>query len=108
MKVGVHAQEPLDAIIARKRKEIDDAGFSLWGYGGATCHPITMVQPFAESFKKRGRTIYLCMEEMDSKHAAAPIRADQSSSDGIQWIDIPTPINVLGSRYALVLKDLRT
>lgn len=106
MKVGTHAQEPLDVIIERKRKEIADAGYALWGYGGNTCHPRSMVQPFAKSFEKKGQTIYLCMEEMDSRHFAQPVRADQSSPDGLQWTDIPTPVNVLGSRFALVITDL--
>lgn len=107
MKVGVHAQEPLESIIARKTKEIDDEGFAMWGYGGGTCHPTTMVQPFAKSFEERGGRILLCMEEMESKHFAENVRADQFSVDGINWKDIPAGINVLGSRYALVIKNLR-
>ena len=46
MKVGVHAQETLTDIIARKQRELKDAGVSFWGYGGNTCHPTTKVQPF--------------------------------------------------------------
>ena len=49
MKVGVHARESLEDIIERKDKEIRDAGYALWGYGGSTCHPSTMVQPFGEA-----------------------------------------------------------
>jgi len=37
MKVGTHAQEPLEEIIKRKTKEIEDAGYAMWGYGGSTC-----------------------------------------------------------------------
>jgi hypothetical protein len=106
MKVGTHAQETLEDIIARKTKEIEDAGYALWGYGGNTCHPQTMVQPFARSYEERGHTIYLCMQEMVSKHSAEPMRADQLSEDGITWKDIPKAINVLGSRYALPIKRL--
>lgn len=107
MKVGTHAKEPLDEIIARKSKEIEDEGYALWGYGGNTCHPRTMVQPFAESFVSRGGTIYLCMQPMDSKHFAEQMRAEYSSANGEQWDLIPAGINVLGSRYALVIKGLR-
>lgn len=106
MKVGVHAKEPLEEIIARKTKEIEDAGYAMWGYGGNTCHPRTMVQPFANTFEQRGQEIYLCMEEMDSKHYAEKIRAEQFSIDGLSWDDIPLSVNVIGSRYALVIKDL--
>lgn len=107
MKVGIHAKEPLEEIIARKTKEIEDAGYALWGYGGNTCHPQTMVQPFAKTFEEKGEAIYLCMQEISSKHRAERIRAEQCSTDGIEWTDIPAAINAVGSRYALVIKGLR-
>lgn len=106
MKVGTHAQEDLDTIIARKAQEIEDEGFAMWGYGGSTCHPRSMVQPFAEIFAERELPVHLVMQEMDSRHFAEPIRADQYSPDGVNWKDIPPGIHVLGSRYALVIKDL--
>ena len=70
MKVGTHARESLEDIIARKTKEIEDAGLAFWGYGGNTCHPQTMVQPFARKFERQGGVIYLCMQPMESKHFA--------------------------------------
>ncbi|MCA1617773.1 MAG: hypothetical protein LC795_00350 [Acidobacteria bacterium] len=107
MKVGTHAKETLEHIIERKTREIEEAGFGLWGYGGGTCHPQTMVQPFAKEYVQRGSTIYLCMEPMESHHFAEPIRADEYSVDGLKWQEIPKPINVLGSRYALMIQNLR-
>lgn len=106
MKVGTHAKEDLDSIIARKTKEIKDAGFAMWGYGGGTCHPGTMVRPFAQAKAATGGVIKLVMQEMTSNHFAEQVRADQYSTDGVDWHDIPKEINVLGSRYALVIKDL--
>jgi len=106
MKVGTHAQEPLEKIVARKTREIEQAGFALWGYGGGTCHPLTMVQPFIKSYVKRSGVIYLCMQPMESKHFAEQLRARQFSVDGISWQEIPSTINCVGSRYALVIKDL--
>src|SRR4051812_26167621 len=76
MKVGTHAQESLEDIIARKTKEIENAGVAFWGYGGNTCHPKTMVQPFARNFVQQGGTIYLCMKEMDSHHFAEQVEAE--------------------------------
>lgn len=108
MKVGIHANESLDKIIARKTLEIEQAGFALWGYGGNTCHPSTMVQPFAQYHAAMGGTVFLCMQEMESKHFADPVRAKQYSSDGIKnWDNVPSTINVLGSRFALAIKNLR-
>jgi hypothetical protein len=107
MKVGTHANEPLDHIIERKTREIEEAGYGLWGYGGSTCHPQTMVQPFARDCARSGGRIFLVMEPMESKHFAEPIRADEFSVDGLHWEKIHESINVLGSRYALAIKDLR-
>jgi len=107
MKVGTHAKEGLDEIIARKTREIEEAGYAMWGYGGNTCHPVTMVRPFATQYERNGGTIYLCMQPMISKHFAEPVRASEYSVDGIKWEKIPEPINVLGSRYALLIKDLQ-
>lgn len=106
MKVGTHAQEDLTEIIKRKTREIEETGYGMWGYGGNTCHPRSMVQPFAEMFQERGRTIHLVMQEVKSNHFAEPLRAEQFSVDGIKWKDIPSTINVRGSRYALVIKSL--
>lgn len=107
MKVGTHAQETLEDIIARKTREIEETGYAMWGYGGNTCHPRTMVQPFAEEMAGRNQPIILCMQAMESKHFAEPLRASEYSADGIDWKAIPSTIRVLGSRYALVIKDLR-
>jgi hypothetical protein len=107
MKVGTHAQESLQDIITRKTREIEEAGFAFWGYGGNTCHPETMVQPFAREYKQRGGVIYLCMHPMESKHFAEPLRAEEFSVDGTNWQKIHSSINVLGSSYALAIKNLR-
>ncbi|OKH79340.1 hypothetical protein EB75_24960 [Mycobacterium sp. ST-F2] len=106
MKIGTHAREDLTEIIERKRKEIEDTGLAMWGYGGNTCHPATMVQPFARSRTAAGGRIILAMEPMNSKHFAEQVRAEYSSPDGIEWTEIPKGINVLGSRYALCVKSL--
>lgn len=105
MKIGTHANESLADIIARKTDEIRRTGFGMWGYGGNTCHPGSMVQPFAQSHAKRGQTIHLCMEEMESNHFGEGVAAEYSV-DGLTWREIPKTIEVRGSRYALVIRDL--
>lgn len=106
MKVGAHAREELFQIVARKQREIDDVGYAMWGYGGNTCHPTTMVQPFIRDHLPNQRRILLVMQPMDSKHFAEPLRAKEFSCDGIAWQEVPAPINVLGSRYALCIRTL--
>ncbi len=106
MKVGVHARETLEDIIARKDEEIREAGYAMWGYGGSTCHPSSMVRPFAEGMAVRNQVIQLFMEEIESHHFAEPISAAEYSVDGIEWEKIPDKISVRGSRYALVIDNL--
>lgn len=107
MKVGRHAQETLADIIARKQKEIDDEGFTLWGYGGNTCHPKTMVQPFATAAAKNSQPIYLVMQEMESRHDKIPACSAEFSVDKNVWAPIPKGIEVRGSNYALAIRNLR-
>lgn len=103
MKVGTHASEELSDIIGRKRAEIQAEGMAFWGYGGGTCHPSTMVRPFA-----MGSTgpIVLAMQPMTSNHFAEPVRAEEYSEDGVTWMPVPPGINCKGSRYALLLDSL--
>lgn len=107
MKVGTHAQEELVDIIERKRREIDEVGYAMWGYGGSTCYPSSMVQPFAREFANKGNPIHLVMHRMNSRHYAEKVRAKRFSVDGTKWEPVPSGINVLGSRFALVIKNLR-
>src|SRR5690349_12086369 len=106
MKVGVHANEPLAEIIKRKREEIAKAGVSFWGYGGGTCHPITAVQPFVKRSVEGGMHVNLLMQEINSRHYAPAVRAEEYSADGVTWHKVPRDVHVLGSRYALVLDSL--
>ena len=106
MKVGTHANESLEKIIERKSRELRDAGVIFWGYGGNTCHPVSVVKPFAAERKTSGHEIFLVMEPMDSKHFAEATIAEEYSADGVTWTKIPAGVNVLGSRYALVLGSL--
>ena len=103
MKVGLHAQEPIEDIIKRKQDEFAKAGVSYWGYGGSTCHPTSMVQPFAREMADKGQHVHLVMHKMGSRHRASPEIAKEYSDDGINWYDIPKGIEVRGSRFALVL-----
>ena len=108
MKIGTHANEGLESILKRKTLEIERGGFAMWGYGGNTCHPLSMVRPFAEDARIKGGPIKLIMQVMDSKHFAEPVPAEQYSIDGREWVDIDTSIHqVRGSRYALFINNLR-
>jgi hypothetical protein len=106
MKVGTHAGETLDNIIKRKTEELENAGLIFWGYGGNTCHPLSVVQPFVKERLSTGHEIRMVMQPMDSKHFAEPALAKEYSEDGVKWKKVPKGIHVRGSRYALVLDSL--
>ena len=107
MKVGQHANEDFDTIIRRKMKEIEDTGMSFWGYGGPTCHPARQIQPFARRAIERNGSIYLFMEKINSHADPDIIPATMFSVDGVSYQPIPVGINVTGSRYAIVLDEIR-
>jgi hypothetical protein len=106
MKIGSHAGETLEQILERKQREIEHAGRSFWGYGGASCHPLTQVQPFARSVSQQSSQVYLLMEYIHSTADPDIVPATEYSSDGVRWEKIPEGINVTGSRYALVLDEI--
>ncbi len=66
MKIGRHADETLDSILARKREEFRRTGRTFWGYGGSTCHPLTQVRPFVRTITEQGGRVNLLMEQMNS------------------------------------------
>jgi hypothetical protein len=107
MKVGLHSGETFEDILNRKRREYERAGMIFWGYGGGTCHPTRVVQPFAKMKLEKGEDIYLVMEEIDSRHPDTKVVAKEFSEDGIKWKPIPRGIEVRGSRYAVVLDEIQ-
>jgi hypothetical protein len=104
MKVGNHANESWDQILARKRREYEIAGKTFWGYGGSACHPLNQVQPFSRLvIKEQPDGIVLVMEPINSRADQDEAAATEYSEDGVIWKPIPKGIKVTGSRYALVL-----
>lgn len=104
MKAGPHAGEGLDAIIARKQQETAFAGWCLWGYGGSACHPLTQVQPHAESARPSPVTVMFI--ETASTPAVNASAASEYSADAREWMLVPEGHRVTGSKWALVLRGL--
>ncbi len=102
MKYGVHAGEDVAAIIKRKEEEITKAGYCFCGYGGTLLHPLNQIEPFCKNKK-----VYLLLTKTPSKFLNDAKRADYFSKDKITYEKIPKDIHVLGSKYALVFKDLK-
>lgn len=107
MKVGLHAGETFEQILERKRREYEKTGFIFWGYGGGTCHPTRIVQPFARMSIEEDKDIYIVMEEINSHHPPTSIIAHEYSEDGLIWKPIPNGIEIRGSRYAVILDELQ-
>lgn len=107
MKVGDHAGETFEQIMARKMAERDAAGMIFWGYGGAACHPISQVQPFLRLKVQEGEPPVLLMHGVRSNADQDQFPAEEYSEDGVNWRKIPKGIRVTGSRFALVLDEIR-
>lgn len=107
MRVGSHAGESFDTILERKRQELDKAGMIFWGYGGTTLHPIRHVQPFAKSWIQEKGSIQILMQPIDSRADPDVLPAKEFSIDGIEWEPLPQGVVVTGSRYAVVLDEIR-
>lgn len=107
MKVGDHAGESFNDILRRKNAEYRAAGKVFWGYGGAACHPLNQVQPFARTHLRKQGSIYLVMEPVISNADPDIVPAREYSADGVNWMPIPDGINVTGSKYALVLGEIQ-
>lgn len=107
MRVGNHAGETFDEILERKRRELDEAGRIFWGYGGTTLHPIKHVQPFAKLWVQEAGSIEILMQPIESHADPDVLPANEFSVDGIKWEPMPSGILVTGSRYAVVLDEIR-
>ena len=106
MKVGNHAGESFDQIVARKQREFDDAGMIFWGYGGSACHPLTQVQPFVSAIIGAGGIPTLVMQYISSTMDQGQHEATEYSKDGINWEPVPEGIHVTGSRHAIVIDEI--
>jgi hypothetical protein len=101
-KSGFFADEPLDAILERKRQEHRRAGYFFWGYGGTLCHPSTQIRPFVQQVIRNGEKPYLVMSYTNSELRQEPKPATQFSIDKRTWLPLPVGINVYGSRFAVI------
>lgn len=106
MRVGNHAGEDFETILERKQREYDESGMIFWGYGGTTLHPIKHVQPFAKMRIAEEGSISIVMQPIDSKADPDVLPANEYSVDGVNWVAIPSGIEVTGSRYAMVLDEI--
>lgn len=107
MRVGNHAGETFESILERKQREFERAGKIFWGYGGTTLHPTKHVQPFVRTWIRNSGSIHLVMEPISSKADPDLLPAKEYSADGINWEPIPEGIEVTGSRYAIVLDEIK-
>lgn len=102
MKSGVFAGEPLERILERKLGEVRDLGRFFWGYGGSICHPRSQLVPHAQAAAASGGLSHLVMSHTTSQLHQDAKPATEFSRDGVSWEPLPSGINVLGSRFAVV------
>ncbi len=114
--MGPHAGEDEHTIYARKMKEIEDEGFSLWVHSSNSARP-EAVKRLCRRAEDAGETPYCIFIAPSSPGGAQPTsqdrRAAEYSGDRIHWQLVPAGINPTGNigsprTVALVLKELRT
>lgn len=99
MKVGIHAETGLSAIVDWKLGDLRAAGVTFWGYGGSVCHPTHQVQPFVEDAGGAVDVAFVYTPS-DPRNAATP--ASEWSADNSSWGPLPVGVRVTGSKWALV------
>ena len=107
MKIGSHAGETLEQIIERKNREFQETGRVFWGYGGSACHPLQQVQPFVRMHLRRSGRILLVMQSVVSNADPDIVEATEFPEDGVNWQPMPKENRVTGSRYALILDEIK-
>ena len=107
MKYGVHASESIESIVKRKMQEIEVCQKMFWGYGGTICHPTNQVQPFLERNLSKGEKTYLLLSKTLSELNNDPTVALAYSVNHQEWVPIPEGITVLGSKYAIICKNIQ-
>ena len=68
MKYGVHAQEDVQNIIIRKKREYNEVGKIFWGYNGVLCNPRTQVLPFLEENQKKRQVMLIFLFKISTKY----------------------------------------
>lgn len=111
MKVGSHAGQRLEDIVAQKQGQLQ-TGTAFWGYRGkGPCHPITQVQAFAQEWASRLGSLHVLMAptkvRANPKVPPSDQRSTEYSVDGEKWRELPPRVEVTGSEYALVLDEIK-
>lgn len=110
--VGIHANEGIDHIFARKIEEISRSGKTYWAYRSALANPKT-VQEFGLRAVKEKSTVACLFIEASGPGAARPTRGSEKalllSLNKERWDKIPDNNLITGSgrsSFALVLNKI--
>ncbi len=115
MKAGNFGEETLEEIVERKQRELNDVGWTYWGYGGkmgtGPLHPENQVQPFAGQWMKKPGSIQVLMEKIDGgSNIELPLAKKYSTVDSVDeedWNCLPSGIHLSRTKWALVLDKIR-
>lgn len=96
---GEHASELFDEIIQRKKKDIENVGYTFWLESSYKTKPDT-VQSFASLASKEGIELNCLLykgKTQDTKHTT---KAKQYSIDKKNWIDIDSQLSPITGRMS--------
>ena len=114
MKVVNYGEDTLEEIMERKQRELNDVGWTYWGYGGnegtGPLHPKKQVQPFAGQWMKEPGSVQVLMEKIDGKfNIELPTAKKYSADDSVdeeRWNCLPSGIYLPRTKWALVLGEI--
>ena len=105
MKYGTHANEPPDTIIKRKINEVNLYGYTFWGYGGTSCHPLNQILPFIKMNFERGEETYLVLSRINTVWNGNSTNASFFSFNNKDWLPIPKEHSIRGSKFAIICRS---
>lgn len=94
--MGPHAGEDESTIFARKMKEIEDEGFSLWVHSSNIARP-EAVKRLCHKVVDMNAVPYCIFIEGGSEPTKEDRRASEYSGDKIHWHIVPQGINPTGN-----------
>ncbi len=106
MKIGPFSGFSLEKIIDIKMKEEEKIGKFFLGYAGVFCHP-RRVKDFVELAKAEGEKVYVLFIKTPSNFISPIERLLHFSKDTESWQTLPPEVLLVGSKFAIVGKNIK-
>ena len=107
MKVGPFCGFSLEEIVTIKQKEEEHIGKFFLGYSGVFCHQ-KRVSEFVKKARSEGERVTVYFITTPSNFSSPIERLTEYSLDGELWQGLPQEVLLVGSKFSIVAKGLRS